>query len=140
MRPELLEAGQDTMGASGPAGQGKLSTRQVLLILGLATVVVGGALSLFASSHPDGLEWSIAKVAGTSELEGDGAIHEEAAALQEKTTFLPDYEYTGTGEEGSAAGTSLSGIVGALMTFLLAGGIGWLITGLKRRKRSAASV
>lgn len=140
MRPELLDTGQNTMGASGSSRQGKLSTREVLLILGLTTVVVGGALSLFASSHPDGLEWSIGKVAGISELEGDSAIHEEAAALQEKTVFLPDYEYTGTGEEGSATGTSLSGIVGALMTFLLAGGIGWLITGLKRRKRSAASV
>ena len=139
MRPELLAAGKDAQSVGQSVRQGRLSTRQVLLVLGLAAVVLGGALSLFASSHPDGLEWSITKVAGSAELESEGVIHEKAATLQEKTAFLPDYAYTGADGEGSAGGTSLSGIVGALLTFLLAGGIGWLITSLKRRKRNMAS-
>lgn len=139
MRPELLAVNQNSLVAGPITRQGRLSTRQVLLVLALVTVVVGGALSLFASSHPDGLEWSIEKVAGTAELEAESAIHEDAAILQEKTAFLPDYEYAAAGEEGSATGTSLSGIVGALLTFVLAGGVGWLITSLKRRKRITAS-
>ena len=134
MRPELLDISRSS-GATGTAGtQGRFSARRVLLVLAIATVVVGGALSLFASPHPDGLEWSIEKVAGTAELDAASPLHADSEKMQEKTAFLPDYTYADAGEGGSAAGTSLSGIVGALLTFIVAGGTGWLITSLKRRK------
>ena len=36
-------------------------------IEGFAAIVTGGALSWFASTHPDGLEWSIDKITGRGE-------------------------------------------------------------------------
>ena len=102
----------------------------------MAAVVMGGVASWFASTHPDGLEWSIAKVTGTSEVSAaEGGVHNNLAELQKKTAFLPDYGFKAA-EAGSApaehaapepelwpaanAGTSVSGIVGGLMTLVLA--------------------
>lgn len=46
------------------------------------------------------------RVAGTAELERDGAVYDTAAAIQENTAVLPDYDFDA--EEGD--GTSVSGI------------------------------
>jgi len=40
----------------------KASPLKSIALLGVLTLLVGGGLSWFASSHPDGLEWSIEKV------------------------------------------------------------------------------
>jgi len=100
-RPELLDA---------EATENKFSLKKVLVIMGIIVVLVGGALSLFASSYPDGLEWSIFQVTESEELESDGNIHDTLAGVQEDTAVLPDYSFSGS---DSAAGTSVSGIVGA---------------------------
>ena len=73
-------------------------------------------------------------VAGTTELEASGSVHDTFAGIQEATAFLPDYGFKSSGEEGSAAGTSVSGIIGAGITLMLAGGTGYLIYAVKRRK------
>ena len=44
------------------------SHKPLLLGLALFAVVTGGALSWFASTHPDGLEWSVKGVTGKEEL------------------------------------------------------------------------
>lgn len=109
-RPELLWSGRvqnDT---------GKLSLKNTLAILGVMTILIGGGLSLFASSNPDGLEWSLEKVAGTTELEAEGCIYDKASAVQEISALLPDYGFR---ESGSPAGTSFSGIAGAAAVVLL---------------------
>ncbi|MEI7948548.1 MAG: energy-coupling factor ABC transporter permease, partial [bacterium] len=68
------------------------SLRPVLVGLALAAVVTGGLASWFASTHPDGLEWAIARVSGKEEMpEAESGVHKELAALQEKTALLPDY-------------------------------------------------
>lgn len=60
----------------------------VLTFLALA-LVTGGFMSRFASTKPDGLEWSITKVAGQKELKGpEQGLHTFLKALQEKTAFL----------------------------------------------------
>ncbi|NCB73844.1 MAG: cobalamin biosynthesis protein CbiM [Clostridia bacterium] len=99
-RPELLNA---------EANGNKFSLKKVLVILGIVVVVMGGAISLFASANPDGLEWSMEQVAGSTELEADGGVHDALASVQDKTAVLPDYSF---GNE-NAAGTSFSGIVGS---------------------------
>ncbi len=99
-RPELLDA---------QATENKFSLKKLLVILGVVVVVMGGALSLIASSNPDGLEWSIGNVAGTEELESDGGVHDALANVQNTTAVLPDYSF---GNE-NAAGTSFSGVVGS---------------------------
>ncbi len=112
-RPELLavEAGKLPK---------NVSLRRILVGLGVAALVVGGVLSLFASAYPDGLEWSITGIAGSPELEADGAVHEFLAGLQEKTALLRDYGFSGAEGSAAMAGTSVSGIVGGGLTLLLA--------------------
>lgn len=105
-RPELL------WGVGETDLEGKLTFRSTLTVLAVGAAVIGGVLSLFASAFPDGLEWSMEKVAGTAELKSAGGVYDLAAAVQERTALLPDYAFRGS---ESAAGTSFSGIVGALV-------------------------
>ncbi len=132
-RPEVL-----ARGAAGAQG-----LRRRVVALGVVAALVGGGLSWFASSQPDGLEWSIAGVTGSEELHGPtGGVHGALARLQEKTAVLPDYGFrpAGEGAEGAEAwpavdpGTSVAGILGGGLTLVLAGGAGLL---LRRRAGKA---
>lgn len=126
-RPEALPT------ASGAGTSSSL--RSVLAGLAIATVIIGGIASWFASTHPDGLEWSMAKVSGKEKFDAPAAgIHQSAARLQEKTAVLPDYGFKTAEAEPATeswpavnAGTSVSGIVGGLMTLGLACGIGFVL-------------
>lgn len=107
-RPELLwGTAKDEV-----EGKERLSVKKTITILAIVAVLIGGGLSLFASSYPDGLEWSMEKVAGTAELENGDAVHEKAGAIQEFTALLPDYAFKNS---ESAVGTSFSGVVGGLV-------------------------
>ncbi|MCX5851332.1 MAG: energy-coupling factor ABC transporter permease [Deltaproteobacteria bacterium] len=110
------------------APSGGVPIRYMAVFLLLAALVTGGFLSWYASENPDGLEWSIAKVTGRGELDSAGGVHDFMAFIQEKTAFFPDYSF-GTSESDAAAapqdhegklGTSVSGIVGGLITLALA--------------------
>src|SRR5512138_243591 len=120
-RPEVLHSAM----AREPIGS--LPLRPVLAALAAAALVTGGLLSWLASTHPDGLEWSMAKVRGQEELPVTGGVHASMAAAQERTAFLPDYRFKEAGGApelapsglAAAAGTSLSGVVGGGITLLL---------------------
>ena len=137
-RPEILD---ETLRRPHSGG---LSHARVAGTLVLAAVVTGGLLSWFASTHPDGLEWAVERATGTQELPAPGGgVHKTFGELQEKTVLLPDYGLPGSkaggGEEAWPAvssETSLSGIVGGILTLLLAAAFGY---GAKRafRKESA---
>ena len=129
-QPELLARGA----ARKPLGG--LRLKPVLVGLAVAALVVGGALSWFASANPDGLEWSVAKVTGAAdEPQADSAVHDAAAETQKRTAILPDYAVKGSEASGAevGAGTSLSGVVGALIVLAVAGVLGFAL-----RRRSAA--
>ena len=111
-----------------------VSIRKVLVILLVATIFIGGFLSIYASSNPDGLEWSIKGVTGTTELVADSSVHSAAENLQDKTTILPDYNLKDKLQVDNAVGTSISGMVGALFTLTLAGLIGVIILIFKKKK------
>lgn len=107
----------------GDAGaQGRCSLRATLAVLTAVVVVVGGGLSLAASANPDGLEWSMfgnaeagysANMGLDEESYGiSSGAAETFGAIQEKTAFLPDYAFANS---DSAAGTSVSGLVGSAM-------------------------
>ena len=136
-RPELLERTSQGRSLKG------LSLKKVIAGFIVAAVVVGGCLSWFASAYPDGLEWSMFKTTGTTELESSGGVHQALGNVQDKTSILPDYSFRsseeGDEEEGSwpavSAGTSFSGIVGGAMTLVLAGGIGGGIYLIKRKNK-----
>lgn len=134
-RPEILTTPGGKISAPG--------WKPVLLGLTVATLLVGGSLSWFASSHPDGLEWAMFHTSGREELAApEAGVHRSLAGIQEKTALLPDYGFKATGDEGGEVdeawpivdvGTSLSGLVGGLLTLLVAGLTVWL---LRRRSRA----
>lgn len=114
-RPELLtELTQDTL------AQGKFSLETTLILLSLIVVVTGGGLSLSASSNPDGLEWAIFGNTDAGYGENMGLDENSfgsscsaanvTASIQEKTAFLPDYNFA---DKENAAGTTLSGLLGS---------------------------
>jgi cobalt/nickel transport system permease protein len=129
LRPDIVDnlEGVKSLSTAG-------SLKKVLVVMAIFTVVTGGALSWFASTHPDGLEWSIEKIYGKPEVpERANPLKESLSKLQEKTAVLPDYSLPSKEEhEGNPAwpavnpGTSLSGIVGGAMVlgFIFILGIG----------------
>jgi cobalt/nickel transport system permease protein len=110
--------------------------RRIVIGFLVAGAVVGGCLSWFASARPDGLEWALGKTSGNVEFAAprDG-LHRALAKIGQKTALLADYGFReGAGVVQPAAtrcGTSVSGLVGGLITLALAGLIGY---GVKRRK------
>jgi cobalt/nickel transport system permease protein len=120
-RPEILESVEEYgIPASGH------QVKKLIAGFALIAVITGGLLSWFASTHPDGLEWSIEKIHGSPELSGhERGIISKLEDIQEKTAILPDYDFaagvneeTDTGEESwpaVSAGTSVSGVLGAAM-------------------------
>jgi cobalt/nickel transport system permease protein len=139
-RPELLESAR----VAQPIDR-RVSLKQVLAVLGILALLVGGGLSLLASSNPDGLEWSVDGVLRKGEaanaaiaqdagepraVEAQGAVYDTFAGVQEKTSLMPDYAFKGS---DSAAGTSVAGVVGSAAALLVAVGAGALITRAKRK-------
>ena len=118
---------------------GKLTVRTMVVAFLVATVLTGGLISWFASEHPDGLEWSIARITGAEELPiPQGKEYQSLAAVQQKTALLPDYALPngkGTsgmeGENDPRLGTSLSGLVGGLLTLACC-----LLIGVVLKKRA----
>jgi len=121
VKPEIL----DSIPHSGPISAGP-SLKPLLAAFIIAALFTGGVLSWFASSRPDGLEWSIEKVYGRSELpEREDGITALLKGVQKKTAVLPDYDMPDAKESrqhseesswpGVHIGTSLSGIIGAVI-------------------------
>ena len=113
-RPELL------MDLNVRSESSRYSLKTTMVILAVVVAIVGGGLSLFASSNPDGLEWSMFGNAEAGYSENMGLDEEDygissgaadvAGTIQEKTAFLPDYAFVGS---DSAAGTTVSGLLGS---------------------------
>ncbi|MDD4565403.1 MAG: energy-coupling factor ABC transporter permease [Eubacteriales bacterium] len=115
--------------------ESRMQKKRVVAILLAAAVIIGGFVSWFASSYPDGLEWSMENVAGTAELEAEGQAYHAAAGIQESTAFLPDYGFKNGDESSAMAGTSVSGIIGGGITLGLACLAGYIITYSKKKKK-----
>ncbi len=139
VQPEAITGLPD----SRPAGSG--FPKKAVAVIAVLALVVGGGLGWFASANPDGLEWSMIRVAGTAELKASGSVHDAVGSVQEATALLPDYGFKASGNTHEAAteaslpavntGTSVAGIVGSAVTLALAGLIGLLLFLLKRRQR-----
>ncbi|MDE7410398.1 MAG: energy-coupling factor ABC transporter permease [Muribaculaceae bacterium] len=115
-RPETLYgeyvASESSGGGRVVSGSGSL--RHVLIFFGIATLIFAGAFTWIASSNPDGLEWSIEKVSGISEM----------PSATPPTAFMPGYD------------SRFAGIVGALIVMVML----WAITTIIfHRIRSAHS-
>lgn len=76
----------------------------VFYTLGILTLIMAGGFSVLASEYPDGLEWSMEKVAGATEFVSEIP----------STAMMPDYD------------TGYAGIIGALIVMVLL----WAISSL----------
>jgi cobalt/nickel transport system permease protein len=142
-RPEVATV------AAGGTGTAQGHRFRVVAGLGLATLLVGGALSWLASTRPDGLEWAVLEVAGPEQPATPPTdTHATLEEVQERTALLPDYALpaaddratSAAGDEGGkwpavSAGTTLAGVLGGAMTLVAAGGLA-LILGRRRQRGS----
>ena len=140
-RPEIPES----RAASCPLGP-EVSLKKVMATFTVLALITGGTLSWFASTHPDGLEWSIEKVAGKGELpKQEQGIARALKAIQEKTAFLFDYTFKPAGKDakkGEAdaawpaidAATSAAGITGAAIVLGMIMLIGMGIRSFRKRE------
>ncbi len=105
-RPEALPEP-----AAGPA---RLSIRGLLLVLLALAAVTGGVLSWLASTHPDGLEWSIAGVTGREErAEPAGRVHGGPAGAHRAAPRLRvPRRGGGAGRRGDGGGRAVAGRLG----------------------------
>ena len=149
-RPELLER------AALAQPIGGIPIRKVLVGLAAAALLTGGILSWFASTHPDGLEWSLKRVTGRDELGAPSdSVHSALAAAQERTAVLPDYDFpkaknspdtiaAATGHKKApawpavSAGTSSAGRAGGVLALCVTGLAGLAVRRAGRSRRKAA--
>ncbi|MGY1739823.1 MULTISPECIES: PDGLE domain-containing protein [unclassified Blastococcus] len=98
--------------------------RGFLLVGVLVALLIAGVGSYYASSSPDGLEWS-------AEEEGFGHTAEDSATADSP---LADYAVSGV-DDGRLSG-GLAGVIGVAATLALAGGLTLV---LRRRGGSRAA-
>lgn len=131
-QPALLDA--SALRIAAPT----VSAKSVIVAFLIAAALIGGTLSWFASSRPDGLEWSMAKTAGSEELDpADHSLYATLSGIQQTTALLPDYGFKTHAEHENSpswpaidAGTTVSGLVGGTVTLAIAAALG---LALKRR-------
>lgn len=100
-----------------------MRTRTFVVVGLLATLLVAGVASYYASSHPDGLEY-VAEQAGFADTAEDSPSADSP---------LSDYQVRGVDNDAVSGG--LAGVIGALVVLLVAGGLVYVV----RRKGSAGT-
>jgi len=143
-KPDIIAG----VAASMPLASG-VSVRKVVISFLIIAVLTGGLLSWFASRNPDGLEWSLEKTYGKPELPAqEHGIAPALKKVQEKTAFLPDYNFRkkeenkGAEESGESktswpqadAGTSASGLIGAGIVLSIILSIAMAFKFIRRKK------
>lgn len=104
----------------------KRQRRKFVITLAVMAMLIGGVLAFFASSDPDGLEWSIMNLTGSTELPASGnVISGTAESIQNTTAIIPDYDNT------------FAGIIGAAMVMVTVWVISSLILAGKKRTATA---
>ncbi|MDR2578380.1 MAG: energy-coupling factor ABC transporter permease [Chitinispirillales bacterium] len=127
-RPEIMDSA-----LTGTPIKAGVPLRNTIILFATITLVAGSVLSMFASSYPDGLEWSVERVSGHTEFETENPFIEAVESIHERIAVMPDYDFRDAGEDGSAAGTSAAGVVGVAVTFALAGLSAFVISRVKRK-------
>ncbi len=136
-QPSLLDR---TMDSETQDGVRKFGFRNVFIGFVLATAICSTVLASYASSNPDGLEWSVMKTTGHEMLSSKDAIGETAARVQQSTSVMPGYDFKNTKTSGAVAGggTVVAGLVGSTLVLLLAGAVGCIAALLQRNRNKKA--
>jgi cobalt/nickel transport protein len=93
----------------------KTRTGRFFLIFLIVALLIGGVVSFYASGSPDGLEY----------VAGSKGFLDTAKDSASAGSPLADYGVAGVGNARLSSG--LAGVIGVLVTLLLAGGLFWLI-------------
>lgn len=80
-----------------------------------AAMLIAGVVSFYASGYPDGLEY-VARTTGFLDSAGNSA-----------TAGSPLADYGVAGVKNARLSVGLAGIIGVLVTLLLAGSLAWLL-------------
>ncbi len=128
-RPELLWGSDNKLVTK----KARISYKGTIASLAVMAIVIGGLVSLAASSNPDGLEWSIERLTGATDVAASGKIYDMAAGLQSFTAILPDYAFK---DSDSVAGTSFSGVIGCIVVVALCIAICYIIKFFKRKRNN----
>lgn len=143
-RPEIF---QNALSVK-PVATSQIKTITTIFLV--TAVLFGGFVSRYASELPDGLEWSILKLAGKEIQETPTVgIHTLLANWQQTIALFPEYNFKQSSEEqtetskhmpkkvsnetGTTLGTSISGLLGSFITLSVVALIGVL---LKKRELS----
>lgn len=126
-RPELLWG----IGGKEIFSKGKLSFKNTLIIFSVATTIIAAIVSLVASRLPDGLEWSISRITGNTELNTANRINDMVSNFQKSIALLPDYSIKGS---NAVLENSFSGILGGLIVIVLCVICCYLFRFFKREK------
>ncbi len=115
----------------------RASRRHALAALAAAAALTGGALSWFASTRPDGLEWATVRAAGGRGPAPASGLPSFLSGWQDRNALLPEYDFRRPRDaaptEASAqswgaprAGSSVAGLLGAALSvsFVMAIGVG----------------
>ena len=100
-----------------------MSTRRFVVVSAVVALVVAGVLSFYASGHPDGLEF-VARSTGFLDTAKDSSS---------AGSPLADYGVAGVRDARLSGG--LAGVIGVLVTLLLASALAWVV---RRRTRTGA--
>jgi len=106
------------------------TNKKLMIGIIIISLIVGGLVSQFASSSPDGLEWAMEKT-GLS----PGDDHEVVGwfeSLQSKIAPMPDYNFEGD-QSKQGLGTSTSGVMGSLLTLGITLILGLVIKRVRKR-------
>lgn len=113
-----------------------MKTRRFWIISIAITLVLAGFVSLFASASPDGLESVL--LTGCETTDGEitgGACVLQATGEHEIGGAFADYSVSFLDNE--ILGASLAGVLGVLLTLVIATGLFWLLARGKRPQGDA---
>ncbi|MFY1598473.1 PDGLE domain-containing protein [Micromonospora sp. WMMD737] len=104
----------------------------------LVALLLAGVVSNFASSHPDGLDSSLRE--GCTFDADDNITGGSCPAQREREHEVggPLADYGVAGIDNEFLSTGLSGVLGVLLTFAVAGGAFWLVRRRDPRDEDAA--
>ncbi len=110
--------------------------------VGCAALLLAMVVSNYASAKPDGLEYSIKRIAGAHELPTrPGKLHAAFTRAQKAIAFLPDYAFPASRDKADASqtktssGNAVAGLTGAALTLALVA-----MLGVALRKRRVPDV
>lgn len=104
----------------------KKKMKNVFIGFAVATLIISLGLVWFASENPDGLEWSVERLTGQTEIEPEETTSFTlgASKLVHSTSVMPDYD------------NPLSGIIGAVIVLLIIWSVSALL--VKRPKHNGS--